>query len=244
MPDFLDAFPGKRGPLSNATLAEGIFLVNKIDPKLAYWQKQQPNIGSMLLNPDALEIDKHERIQILDTLPDLSRKSILELGAGIGRFTSYFASVSKHVIAIDFNQNFIDKNIELNSCFDNIEYQCSNVMALSFSDNLFDFVFVNWLFMYLEDDEVKEMSDRIYRWLRPNGKLFLRESCITDSKGNPPLNHMLLNDDHNHIYSHYRDPQFYLDIFQFQFFLEEKGNISIYEKKYNNPNQIFYLFKK
>ena len=216
------------------------------NPKLAYWQKQQANINGMLLNPDALEIDEHERSQIIANLPELSGKSILELGAGIGRFTSYFASKAKYVYAVDFSQKFIDQNKETNSNFDNISYQCSNVMELSFSEASFDFVFINWLFMYLEDDEVKDISDRIDRWLKPNGQLFFRESCITDSKGNPPLQSTSAKKDlnHSHSHSHYRNPQLYLDLFETKFELELQGNIAIYEQKYNNPNQLFYLLKK
>ena len=57
--------------------------MNDVNEKLAYWQKQQANIDGMLLNQDAIEIDEHERAQIIGTLPELSGKSILELGAGI-----------------------------------------------------------------------------------------------------------------------------------------------------------------
>lgn len=216
------------------------------NPKLAYWQNQKANISGMLLNPDAVEIDQQERTQIIDNLPELSGKSVLELGAGIGRFTSYFASTAKYINAVDFNQNFIDKNQEINSNFNNIDYQCSNVMDLDFSQGSFDFVFENWLFMYLEDDEVKDIRDRIHQWLKPDGQVFFRESCITDSKGNPPRDSTSSKKDpsHSHSHSHYRDPKFYLDLFQAKFDLESQGNIAIYEQKYNNPNQLFYLFRK
>ncbi|MDY6805103.1 MAG: methyltransferase domain-containing protein [Cyanobacteriota bacterium] len=218
--------------------------MNDQNLKLAYWQKQEANINGMLLNPDALEIDERERVQIIGNLPELSGKSILELGAGIGRYTSYFASQAKYVNAVDFNQKFIDKNKENNSNFDNTDYQCCNVMELSFAEASFDFVFVNWLFMYLEDDEVKEIRDRIHQWLKLDGQLFFRESCITDSKGNLPLKSTSSKNNLNHSYSHYREPKFYLDLFTAKFKLELQGNIAIYEQKYNNPNQLFYLFRK
>lgn len=59
----------------------------------------------MMLNPEAEELHHHETKQIISCLPNLSGKEILELGAGIGRFTTYFASQCNSVIAVDFNQN-------------------------------------------------------------------------------------------------------------------------------------------
>lgn len=209
-----------------------------------YWQKQQASIQGMMLNPEAEELHHHEKRQIISFLPNLSGNDILEIGAGIGRFTTHFASQANSVIAVDFNQDFIDKNKETNSNFTNIIYQCEDVKKLSFEKQTFDFVFINWLFMYLEDDEVEIIIDRIGQWLKSKGYFFLRESCITDSKGNPPLKSTSDNSQHSHFHSHYRDPQFYLDLFSKNFSLVSQGNIKIYEKIYNNPNQLFWLFKK
>ncbi|NEP59331.1 MAG: methyltransferase domain-containing protein [Symploca sp. SIO2G7] len=211
---------------------------------LTYWQRQKASIQGMMLNPEADELHYHEHKQIISCLPDLSGKDILELGAGIGRFTTYFASQADSVTAVDFNQNFIDKNKEINAYFANISYQCDDAINLSFAKDKFDFVFINWLFMYLEDDQVEIIIKRITQWLKPKGHFFLRESCITDSKGNPPLKSTTSDSRHSHFHSHYRDPQFYLALLSKNFNLVFQGNIKIYEQKYNNPNQLFWLFKK
>ena len=210
---------------------------------LIHWQKQDASIFGMMLNPEAEELHHHETQQIIGCLPNLSGKKVLELAAGIGRFTTYFASQANLVVATDFNPNFIDKNKEVNSNVSNIVYQCKNVIDLSFEAETFDFVFINWLLMYLEDQEVKQIIDNIYQW-QPQGQFFLRESCITDSKGNPPVVSTSADTQHNHFYSHYRDPQFYLDLFSQKFDLVSQDNIKIYEEKYNNPNQLFWLLKK
>lgn len=211
---------------------------------LIYWQKQQASIQGMMLNPEAEELHHYEKKQIIGCLPDLSGKTVLELGSGIGRYTNYFASQAKEVITVDFNQKFVDKNKEINSNFSNIIYQCENAINISFEPKVFDFIFINWLFMYLEDDDVEKIINRLSQWLKPKGQLFLRESCITDSKGNPPLKHTSADAQHSHFYSHYRDPKFYLDLLEKKLNLVFQGNIEIYEKKYNNPNQLFWLFKK
>lgn len=211
---------------------------------LTYWSKQQASIQGMMLNPEAEELHHYETKQIISCLPNLSGKTVLELGSGIGRYTNYFASQAQEVITVDFNQKFIDKNKENNANFSNIIYQCENAVNLSFESEQFDFIFINWLFMYLDDNDVKEIITRISQWLKQNGQLFLRESCITDSKGNPPLKPTASDAQHSHFYSHYRDPEFYLYLLNKNLNLITQGNIKIYEQKYNNPNQLFWLFYK
>lgn len=40
-----------------------------------------------------------------------------------------------------------------------------------------DFIFSNWLLMYLSDEELKVLLEKMLGWLRPSGFLFFRESC-------------------------------------------------------------------
>jgi ubiquinone/menaquinone biosynthesis C-methylase UbiE len=48
-------------------------------------------------------------LQILSSLPSYEGKSVLELGAGIGRFTGELAKTAGHVIAMDFIESVIKK---------------------------------------------------------------------------------------------------------------------------------------
>ena len=41
----------------------------------------------------------------------------------------------------------------------------------------FDFIFSNWLLMYLSDEELNTFTEKLLGWLRPGGFLFFRESC-------------------------------------------------------------------
>ena len=45
----------------------------------------------------------------------------------------------------------------------------------------YDMMFSNWLLMYLEDVEVKNLFTNMLRWLRPDGYFFFRESCYHSS---------------------------------------------------------------
>lgn len=43
-------------------------------------------------------------------LGSVSGKYVVELGAGIGRFTGALAATAKHVLAVDFMENLIAEN--------------------------------------------------------------------------------------------------------------------------------------
>lgn len=55
------------------------------------------------------EVSLMSFLQILGMLPILSGKDIVELGAGIGRFTSSFATLAKSVLAVDFMETAVEK---------------------------------------------------------------------------------------------------------------------------------------
>ena len=62
-------------------------------------------------------------LQILKLLGDVSNKRVLELGAGIGRFTIELASTAKSVHALDFMKTFIDANKEATGKFGNVTHE-------------------------------------------------------------------------------------------------------------------------
>jgi len=198
-----------------------------------FWRQQKDDVAGMMCNPEAFDFEASERNEIISYLPDLRGKRILEPAAGIGRFTTYFASVAEHVTAIDFVDKFIKKNIKASSSFLNTTHHIGNMMDVDIENESFDLVFVNWLLMYLRDDDARVLCDRIEKWLKPEGEIFLRESCVSASNPNRP-----------HSHAHYRDPEFYEDLFIQRFSLLSKGNIVIYEKRYGNSNQRWWLFKK
>ncbi len=77
---------------------------------------------------------------------------VVELGAGIGRFTAEIAPEATSVIALDFMQNLIDQNKASNSHLGNIDFRCGDATQLSLPVASADIVFSNWLLMYLSDE--------------------------------------------------------------------------------------------
>lgn len=189
----------------------------------------------MYLRENASDLNEYEKAELLSYLPNFKGKKVLELAAGIGRFTRYFASQADHFTAVDIAPQFIEKNREDHVDCKNVSFICSDAMDLSFLDQSFDFIFCNWLFMFLEDDEVERLMGRIYRWLNPQGALFFRESCdFLRSKSSK-----------ERYFAHYRA------IFEYDtlvkksgFTLLKEGHIQAYIFAFGDPFQCYWSCRK
>lgn len=64
---------------------------------------------------------------MLKLLGSVEEKRVLELGAGIGRFTGDLARTAKSVHAVDFMQRFADANMKANSQHSNVTVEVSRL---------------------------------------------------------------------------------------------------------------------
>lgn len=60
--------------------------------------------------------------QVLGMLGSVGGKRLVELGAGIGRFTGELARSAAHVLAVDFMDNLIQQNRDNNAHCSNVEW--------------------------------------------------------------------------------------------------------------------------
>ena len=200
----------------------------------SFWEQQGLDVQSMMLNKDIdPNFEENERTEILGYLPDLSGLRVLEPAAGIGRFTTCFAQVAAQITAQDFVQEFIDKNRTACAGYSNVSHAVGDIMEADFAPASFDHIFINWLLMYIRDEDLPILAKRLTNWLSSQGTIFLRESCVSASNPNAP-----------HPHTHYRDPEVYERLFADSFRITAKGNVKIYEREYNNPNQRWWLFTK
>ncbi|KAI5069232.1 hypothetical protein GOP47_0015533 [Adiantum capillus-veneris] len=220
------------------------------DLQRGYWKEHSTvlSVEAMMLDSQASKLDEEERPEILLSLPPIKGKSIVELGAGIGRFTGELAKRAGHVIACDFMENAIKKNEELHGHYQNVEFICADVTSsesLSIPENSMDLVFSNWLLMYLSDEEVKDLAQRMVRWVKRDGHIFFRESCFHQSGDHKRKNNP----------THYRPPSFYLKVFQEAAVLEDDDSyfelqlisckcVNAYVINKRNQNQICWLWQK
>ena len=129
----------------------------------SFWKEHSANatVEEMFLDSTGREIAEIEQPEILCMLPDYQGKRILELGAGIGRHTGEIAEKANHVTAVDFMENFVQKNKKENEKHKNVEFLCADVTQLERNPGSYDVIFSNWLLMYLGDDEVHKLLNKM-----------------------------------------------------------------------------------
>ena len=127
-----------------------------------YWNrfKHLKNVDGMLLDENATTISMMDRDEVMSHLPDYENQCVLELAAGIGRFTGILAERAQKVIAVDFVQDFIDKNEFTNKHRKNCEFVCADVLSYAFPASI-DMVFSCWILMYLSDKEVLTLFNKV-----------------------------------------------------------------------------------
>jgi phosphoethanolamine N-methyltransferase len=222
--------------------------VNSREDMLKFWQEHAKKTTpvEMMLDEEAERIGREEVPEILGLLPDLKGKRVLELGAGIGRFTGEMAKKAQSVTAVEFMEAFHKENQKLNGKHNNVVFKCADATKVEFPPNSFDVIFMNWLLMYLDDTEVNNLFKKFLSWLPENGYLFFRESCF----------HRSGNKDRSFNPTFYRTPADYKALIDFtQIHSPESNSISGFEivfsrsiqtyiKLKNNANQICWLFQK
>lgn len=214
-----------------------------------YWIEHSVDltVEAMMLDSKAKDLDKEERPEVLSLLPPYEGKSVLELGAGIGRFTGELAKKAGQVLAMDFIDSVIKKNESVNGHHKNVKFMCADVTSpeLNISMESVELIFSNWLLMYLSDKEVENLAKRMVKWLKVGGFIFFRESCFHQSgdskrKSNP---------------THYREPRFYTKVFKecqiddgsgqsFELSLVGCKCIGAYVRNKKNQNQICWIWQK
>ncbi|XP_075516828.1 phosphoethanolamine N-methyltransferase 1-like [Primulina tabacum] len=215
----------------------------------SYWIEHSVDltVEAMMLDSKASDLDKEERPEVLSLLPPYEGKSVLELGAGIGRFTGELVNKAGQLVALDFIESVIKKNESVNGHHKNVEFICADVTSpeLNFSEQSLDLIFSNWLLMYLSDKEVEGLAERMIKWLKVGGYIFFRESCFHRSGDHKRKNNP----------THYREPRFYTKVFKESHLYDDSGNlfefaligckcIGAYVKNKKNQNQICWIWQK
>ena len=208
--------------------------IHGINEARLYWKEQEANLPSMFRKINADSLDAMELKEMTGYFPDLKGKRILELASGIGRYTRFFSERAHHLTTVDLVEQFVKKNRETHADCRNVEWICSDAMQLQLKEKSLDFIFSNWLFMYLEDREVRQLIDQLHRALSPNGELFFRESCdLLRSMSQKPG-----------YFAHYRTIGEYTDLLEKKWKILKEGEMKTYIYCFCDPFQCFWHARK
>ncbi|XP_008278560.1 phosphoethanolamine methyltransferase isoform X2 [Stegastes partitus] len=213
-----------------------------------FWKEHssEATVEKMMLDSQARELTTQELPEILSMLPSLDGCRVLELGAGIGRYTSHLLTKAGHVTAVDFMESFVERNRKENGHHSNVSIIQADVTKMDNPQNSFDIIFSNWLLMYLSDDEVKTFMEKTLTWLQTGGFLFFRESC----------NHRSGDCKRDFNPTVYRTEAQYSHLVssilmegpvggqKFGFDIVMKKKVQTYVEMKNNPNQVCWLLQK
>ncbi|XP_048364808.1 phosphoethanolamine N-methyltransferase 3-like [Sphaerodactylus townsendi] len=211
-----------------------------------FWQEHSKasSLEEMMLDSSAQQLTQEDVAEILGLLPCVEGLVVLELGAGIGRFTGPLADLACHVTAVDFMESFVTHNQKENGHRPNVVFLQADVTSLELPTQSFDLIFSNWLFMYLSDAELSKLAQKMLNWLCPGGYLFFRESCFHQSGDSPRAFNPTL----------YRSPKEYNclltsaqkilgdKLYGFEIVLSR--SVQTYVKRKQNRNQVCWLLQK
>ncbi|XP_034038071.1 phosphomethylethanolamine N-methyltransferase-like [Thalassophryne amazonica] len=211
-----------------------------------FWKQHSKHatVEEVMLDSNAMKLTQEELPEIMSLLPCLTGCKVLELGAGIGRYTTHLLAKAKHVTAVDFMEKFVEKNKLTNGHHTNVTFIHADVTKLDVPPNSIDFIFSNWLLMYLSEDELKHFTEKMLHWLQPGGFLFFRESCQHrggDCQRSFNPTYYRAQEEYHHLMATVQVDE---GAQKFGFDLVLKKNIKAYVKLKNNANQMCWLMEK
>ena len=141
----------------------------KLDKQSQHWEDNFSNKPEMF----GLEASK-AAIKSLESFKKEKIYNIIELGAGLGRDTIFFAKNSIYVKALDYSFNaikIINEKVKKNNLSNFVSTQVFDIRKkLPLPDSSIDGCFSHMLYcMALSTQEIKNLNDEICRVLKPNG---------------------------------------------------------------------------
>jgi ubiquinone/menaquinone biosynthesis C-methylase UbiE len=107
------------------------------------------------------------------TLANLCFTSILEIGCGTGKNTSFLSQIGDRVQAVDFSQGMIDKAREKVKA-QNVRFSIMDITKRwTFDDSSFDLIVCNLVLEHIED--ISFIFSEAFRVLQSNGRFFINE---------------------------------------------------------------------
>lgn len=129
---------------------------------------------------------------LLNLLPDVKGKVILDIGCGTGDQCKLYSKMgAKEVLGIDISKNMVDFAKKYNG-LENIKYENKAIEDLEISVNQFDIITSSLVFHYIEDFSM--LLNKIYALLKKDGYLvFSQENPLVT--GHKELSRWIIDDE-------------------------------------------------
>ncbi len=150
-------------------------------------KKDVENLMEITSYHDKNNLEKRqEEINVISNKIDFKDKKILEIGCGLGRWSEFFQDKCEKYVGIDFSKELIEIAKE-HFNYPNCYFQILSVNDLS-ENNLpisgpFDIIFITALLLYLNDDDIIEMFEKINHLIHENSIIYIRDTIsILDNR--------------------------------------------------------------
>lgn len=123
---------------------------------------------------------------------ELGFKNVLDLGAGLGRHSIFFAKQGLNVSAIDLSDYGVNNLKEWSKKENlNINIKVGDMVALPYADNSFDCVFAYHVISHTDTMGARKVISEIERVLKPGGEVYTsmcsKESWDYEESGFPQI---------------------------------------------------------
>ena len=141
----------------------------KLNQQSQHWEKNFSNKPEMFGLEPSISAKK-----ALKLFQEKKIKKIVEIGAGLGRDTIFFAKNSIHTTALDYSSSgieIINQKIKKNNLKDYISTKLFDVrQKLPFKDNSIEACYSHMLYcMALTNKDLEKLNNEIRRILKPDG---------------------------------------------------------------------------
>ena len=153
---------------------------------------------------DLIEIPNFRKL-----MPDVTNKSILDLGCGYGENDKFYKELgAKYVLGTDISEKMIEKANEINK-IDGIEYKVIAMEDISSIDKKFDIIISSLAFHYIKNFD-KLIKD-CYKLLNKDGYLVFSQehpftTCIKFTE-NVKKGHTIIDNKYFGLFSDYNRPR-------------------------------------
>ncbi len=140
-------------------------------------------------NPGLAHIrDQEEKKKITSLLSFTKKDSVIDVGCGIGRWADELADKVGTYVGVDFSDVLVkiaNERYQDTNCVNFYEGKFQDLLKVINNNHLpeqYDYVFVNGVFVYINNTDVGGCFDNIKKIIRKGSKIYIKESIAVDKK--------------------------------------------------------------